>query len=382
MTVFDSMEEGGHEQVAWCHDERSGLRAIVALHSTTLGPALGGVRMRAYADERHALADVLRLARGMTYKAAVAGLDLGGGKAVILDQPSPTDRRSRLRAYGRFVHGLAGRYITAEDVGTTQADMDLIRQETPHVTGVSVALGGSGDPSPFTALGVAHAMGSLAQACWGHSSLEGRHVVVVGVGKVGGALVAELVAVGARVSVADVDPAKVRSAAELHGARPLPVEDALAEPCDILAPCALGGVLDERVIARLACLAVCGSANNQLAGPNDGRRLADAGVLYVPDYVASAGGIINIAGELAPGGYDRDRAVARVGAVGSTTAEVLARARAGGITPVEAADRMAEARIAGGHRAEEPVARPTLSTTEPVAEVAPTGTGAWLRGWN
>lgn len=229
--------------------------------------------------------------------------------------------------------------------------MDLIRRETPYVTGVSEALGGSGDPSPFTALGVAHAMVALARTCWGDDSLEGRHVVVVGVGKVGGALVGELVAAGARVSVADVDAEKVRAAVDRHGVRPLPVERALAEPCDILAPCALGEVLDHRTIARLACAAVCGSANNQLAGPNDGHRLADAGVLYVPDYVASAGGIINIAGELAPGGYDRDWALTQVGAIRATTAEVLAQAQALGITPVDAADRLAEARLAAASAA-------------------------------
>ncbi len=346
MTVFGSMEEDGHEQVVWCRDERSGLRAIVAIHSTALGPALGGTRMLAYPDENQALADVLRLARGMTYKAALAGLDLGGGKAVIVDSPAPADRQARLQAYGRFIQGLGGRYITAEDVGTTQADMDRIRQETAHVTGVSEVLGGSGDPSPFTALGVVHAMGALAQTCWGHPSLQGRHIVVVGVGKVGGALVSELVAAGARVSVADVDPSRVRIAVERHGVRPLPVGEAMAEPCDILAPCALGAVLDERSIPRLNCSAVCGSANNQLAQPGDARRLADAGVLYVPDYVASAGGIVNIAGELAPGGYDREAARRRVRAIGATTIAVLAEAQARGITPLSAADRLAEARIA------------------------------------
>ncbi len=346
MAVFDLMEEGGHEQVVWCRDQRSGLRAIVAIHSTALGPALGGTRMRAYADEQRALVDVLRLARGMTYKAALAGLDLGGGKAVIVDSPAPAERQARLQAYGRFIDGLGGRYITAEDVGTTQADMDLIRQETAHVTGVSEVLGGSGDPSPFTALGVVHAMGALAQTCWDHPSLEGRHIVVVGVGKVGGALVGELVAAGARVSVADVDPANVQMAVERHGARSLAVDEAMAEPCDILSPCALGAVLDESTIDRLACSAVCGSANNQLARPDDAHRMADAGVLYVPDYVASAGGIINIATELAPGGYDREAAARRVGAIGPTTRAVLADAQALGITPVEAADRRAEARIA------------------------------------
>jgi glutamate dehydrogenase/leucine dehydrogenase len=346
VTVFDALDDGGHEQVVWCRDERSGLRAIIAVHSTVLGPALGGTRMRTYASDGDALHDVLRLARGMTYKAALAGIDLGGGKAVILGDPPPGQREPRLRAYGRFVDSLGGRYITAEDVGTTQADMDLVREETRYVTGVSTALGGSGDPSPLTALGVVHAMSAVAGARWGEPDLGARHVMVVGVGKVGSALVGELVARGARVSVADVDVDRVRAAVDRYGARPVPVGDALGEPCDILAPCALGGVLDASTIARLSCAAVCGSANNQLAEPEDAERLADAGVLYVPDYVASAGGIINIVGELQPGGYDRDRAVEAVRAVGTTTTRVLALAEEDGITPVAAANRLAEARLA------------------------------------
>jgi glutamate dehydrogenase/leucine dehydrogenase len=346
VTVFDVLEGGGHEQVVWCRDERSGLRAIIAVHSTVLGPSLGGTRMRTYASEGDALHDVLRLARGMTYKAALAGLDLGGGKAVILGDPLPGQREPRLRAYGRFVDSLGGRYITAEDVGTTQADMDLVRQETRYVTGVSEALGGSGDPSPFTALGVVHAMSAVAAARWGDPGLGGLHVMVVGVGKVGSALVGELAARGARVSVADANLDRVGAAVDLYEARPVAVEAALGEPCDILAPCALGGVLDTHSIARLACAAVCGSANNQLAEREDAECLADAGILYVPDYVASAGGIINIAGELQPDGYDRGHAVEAVRSVGTNTARVLALAEEEGITPVAAADRLAEARLA------------------------------------
>ena len=343
--MFDQLADGGHEKVVWGHDEKVGLRAIIAIHSTALGPALGGVRLRPYPDEQTALVDVLRLARGMTYKAAAAGLDLGGGKAVILGNPGVHEREGLLRSYGRLVDSLGGRYITAEDVGTGQADMDVIRTETPHVTGVSEHLGGSGDPSPATALGVLYAIRAVAQALWDEPSIEGRHVVVLGVGKVGSALVGHLVAGGAKVSVADVDQVRVRAMVDGFGATPLDVGDVLVQPCDILAPCALGAVLNSTTISRLRARAICGSANNQLADPADAVRLADAQVLYAPDYVVSAGGIINIAEELRPGGYDRARARAAVAAVGRTTARVLSDAASNGITSLEAADRMAETRL-------------------------------------
>jgi valine dehydrogenase (NAD+) len=341
--VLHALEEGAYEQLVWCHDGRTGLRAIIAIHSTALGPALGGTRFYPYPDEQAALVDVLRLARGMTYKAALAGLDLGGGKAVILGDPHRLRSEALLTVYGRFVNSLSGRYVTAEDVGTTQADMDVIRGQTSYVTGVSESLGGSGDPSPATALGLASAMGAVSEHLWGTGSLEGRHVVVVGVGKVGSALVGHLVAAGTKVSVADIDHAKVRAMTARHGAAAVSTDDALTLECDVLAPCALGGVLDASTIPRLRCRAVCGSANNQLAGPDDARRLADAGIVYAPDYVVNAGGVINLADELR--GYDRARARAGVAAIGQTTAGVLAAAQAEGTTTVEAADRLAEARL-------------------------------------
>ena len=341
--VLHAMEEGAYEQVVWCHDAGTGLRAIIAIHSSALGPALGGTRFYPYPDEGAALVDVLRLARGMTYKAALAGLDLGGGKAVILGDPGHLRSDALLSTYGRFVNSLSGRYVTAEDVGTTQADMDVIRRETSYVTGVSESLGGSGDPSPATALGLAFAMEAVAEHLWGTGSLEGRHLVVVGVGKVGSALVAHLVAAGAKVSVADVDPAKVRAMTARHGVAAVSTDDALTLECDVLAPCALGGVLDASTIPRLRCRAVCGSANNQLAEPEDARRLADAGIVYAPDYVVNAGGVINLADELR--GYDQSRASAGVAAIGRTTTKVLAAAEADGTTTVATADRLAEARI-------------------------------------
>jgi glutamate dehydrogenase/leucine dehydrogenase len=345
VNVFDRIEADGYEQVVYCHDRPSGLKAIVAIHSTTLGPALGGTRFYPYATEQQALEDALRLAKGMTYKAAVAGLDLGGGKAVILGDPGSDKTEALLRAYARFVDGLSGRYVTAEDVGTTQADMDLIRRETRHVTGVSIELGGSGDPSAATAYGVWWAMKAVAQHLWGDSSLTGRHVVVSGVGKVGTSLVRHLVEERVRVTVADVVPAAVQRVVDQFGAEPADVATAHAVPCDFFSPCALGGVLDPTRIPELRCAAVVGSANNQLADPSCTKVLRDAEVLYAPDYVVNAGGVINIAEELSSSGYHQERAYAAVRRIFDTTAAILAAAEAEGITTAEAADRVAERRM-------------------------------------
>ena len=338
----------GFERVVHGSDPGTGLDAVVAIHSTVLGPSLGGTRFHAYASGEEALTDVLRLARGMTSKAAVAGLDLGGGKAVIVGDPAVRRTDELVLAYGRLVDALGGSYLTAEDVGTTQADMDLIRSVTPHVTGVSESLGGSGDPSPATAVGVVHALEALAAHRFGASSLDGVHVAVSGVGKVGSALVGHLVEAGARVTVADVDEARVEALVDALGVGVASPERIHATPCDVLSPCALGGVLNARTIGELRCAAVCGSANNQLLEPADGDRLAAAGVLYVPDYVVNAGGIINIAEEVH--GYDPVRAAARIAAIGPTTTEVLRMAEADGTTPVEAADRLAQRRLAAGPR--------------------------------
>jgi glutamate dehydrogenase/leucine dehydrogenase len=355
-TVFETMDSvdgrpgaGDFEQVAFCHHRPSGLRAIVAIHSTVLGPALGGTRFWPYETEAEAITDVCRLARGMTYKHAAAGLDQGGGKAVIWGDPGQDRSEALIRAYGRFVHGLAGRYLTAEDVGTTQADMDLIRRETPHVTGVSPSLGGSGDPSPATAWGVLWAIRAAAGVRWGSTDLAGRHVTVSGVGKVGRALVDHLVDEGATVTVADIREDAVRAVIDDHpeARQRLHVVDAgqaHGVECDVFAPCALGSVLDETTIPELRCEVVAGAANNQLAGPEDDQRLVERDILYVPDYVANAGGVINIAEEAA--GYDRDRAWGRVAGIHDTVLAVLELARRQRIAPGAAADRHAEARIA------------------------------------
>jgi len=343
--VFDRIGGDDHEQVVFCHDRATGLRAIIAIHSTHLGPALGGTRFYPYATEDDAVVDVLRLARAMTYKAAVAGLDLGGGKAVIIGDPTTTRTDALIRAYGRHVDALGGRYLTAEDVGTAQADMDLIRAETPSVTGMSESLGGSGDPSAPTAYGLTWAMKAVARHLWGDQSLAGRHVVVSGVGKVGGHLVALLGAERARVTVADINAAAVAGAVTDHGARAVLVGDAHRVECDIFSPCAMGAVLDATTIAELGCAAVVGSANNQLADADCAALLAKAGVTYATDYVVNAGGLINIADELAPGGYDRERAYAAVQKIFDTTSTLLATAETDAVSTVEAADHLAERRM-------------------------------------
>ncbi len=340
---FSIMVADGFELVAYGHDAATGLRTIVAVHSTVLGPGLGGTRFWPYEDEQAALVDVCRLARGMTYKHAAAGLDQGGGKAVILGDPAAVRTDELLLAYGHFVDGLGGRYITAEDVGTSQADMDLIRTVTAHVAGISVAHGGSGDPSPETALGLVWAMRAVAERLWGGPSLEGRHVCIDGVGKVGGALADLLHAEGARLSVADVRPSASQAVADRTGATIVPPDRAHALPCDIFSPCAMGGALSAATIPELASLAVVGSANNQLATAQDGQRIHDSGVLYAPDYIVNAGGVINVAQEKA--GYDRARAEERIRGIHDTLLRVLDLADAEGITTAAAADLLAERRI-------------------------------------
>ena len=343
MQVFDRVNGDAHEQVVFCHDRGAGLRAIVAIHSTRLGPSLGGTRFYPYPDEDAALEDVLRLSKGMTYKSAAAGLDLGGGKAVILGDPATDKTEALLRAYARFIDGLGGRYVTAEDVGTTQADRDLIRRETRHVTGVSRSLGGSGDPSEATAYGVLHAMRAVARQLWGSTELKGKHITITGVGKVGYALCRHLVEERVRLTVADVNPASVERARHDFNAEAVDADRSHAVACDLWSPCALGGALNSSTIPELQCEAVVGSANNQLADASGPKAMQDAGVLYAPDYIVNAGGVINIAEELR--GYHRERAYGQVRRIYDTTTAVLETAAAEGITTAEAADRLAERRI-------------------------------------
>jgi leucine dehydrogenase len=342
VTVFSELH-GEYEEVAFFHDASCGLRAIVAIHSTALGPALGGTRFYPFASEEDALRDVLRLARGMTYKAAAAGLDLGGGKAVILGDPRRDKSEELLRTYGRFIESLGGRYVTAEDVGTSREDMDVLRRETRWVTGVSKRLGGSDDPSPVTAWGVFQGLRACAEEAFRTSSLEGIHVVVQGVGKVGYHLVRHLIENGARVTVADVDVDAVGRAVNEFGVDTAEPAKAHAVECDVFAPCALGAVIRDDTIPELKCRVVAGAANNQLERPEHGDALADAGILYAPDFVINSGGLMNVADELI--GYDRERAMKKVEGIYRTLREVFQRARLERITPVEAATQLAEDRI-------------------------------------
>ncbi|MEY2423425.1 MAG: valine dehydrogenase [Acidimicrobiaceae bacterium] len=344
--LLDLAATHGAEHVAFAADEETGLRAIVAIHSTVLGPGLGGTRFYPFASEHDALVDVLRLAKGMTYKHAACGNDLGGAKAVIIGDPRTIRTDELIRAYGRLIDRLGGRYLTAEDVGTTQADMDLIRTVTPYVTGVSESLGGSGDPSPATAWGVYHALKAVAERLWGSATLEGRHVAISGIGKVGSALARHLAAAGCELTLADVRRDVAAALADELGARTIDPDAIHQVECDVLSPCALGATINEVSIPALRCAAVCGCANNQLATEADGERLAAAGVLYAPDYVVNAGGVINIADELGSDGYHRDRAWKRVATIHDTVLRIFAIADEQGITPAAAADHLAEQRLA------------------------------------
>jgi leucine dehydrogenase len=343
--LLDVIAAHGAEQVAFAADEDTGLRAIIAIHSTALGPGMGGTRFYPFASERDALVDVLRLAKGMAYKHAVCGNDLGGAKAVIIGDPRTTRTEELIVEYAKFVDRLGGRYLTAEDVGTTQADMDLIHSVTPYATGTSESLGGSGDPSPATAWGVYHAMRAVAERLWGDASLEGRHVAIAGTGKVGSALARHLAEAGCQLTLADVRSDVAAALADELGARTVAPESIHQVECDVLSPCALGATLNEESIAALQCQAVCGCANNQLATEADGERLATSGVLYAPDYVVNAGGVINIADELGPSGYDRERAWKQVATIHDTVLRVFAVADESRITPAAAADHIAERRL-------------------------------------
>jgi leucine dehydrogenase len=327
------------------------LRALIGIHSTRLGPGIGGCRIRYYDSEADAVDDVTRLAQAMSYKAAVARLPHGGGKAVILAPADlarwPADQRATLfRAFGRFVDGLGGRYVTTEDSGTGAADMDVIRQSTKHVLGTSTDKGGSGDPSPFTALGVRRGIEAIAHQIFGKTDLKGMHVAVQGVGSVGAHLARELVQAGARITISDVDPERRRAVATELGADVVEVEQILEVACDVIAPCALGGAITEEVVPRIKARAVGGAANNQLRTPGVGQALYARGIFYAPDYVINGGGLINVAEEFA--GYDAARARQKTLAIYDTVADIIARSRREHEPPELIADRMAQEIIAAG----------------------------------
>jgi valine dehydrogenase (NAD+) len=342
--VFGSLD--GHEQVVFCRDDDSGLRAIIAIYSTALGPGLGGTRFFPYATEGEALHDVLNLSKAMAYKAALAGLDLGGGKAVIIGDPHTDKSEALLRAYGRFVQSLGGRYLTACDVGTYSEDMDVVARECDFVTGRTIEHGGAGDSSVLTAVGVYQGMRAAAEAAWGEPSLSGRRVGIAGVGKVGHHLVGLLLGDGADVVVTDVyQPAIERVQSEHLGVQVLPDADTLAlSDIDVYSPCAMGEAIDDHLAEHIKARVICGAANNQLADDRLAATLADRGVLYAPDFCVNAGGLIQVADELE--GFSFDRAKAKAMRIYDTTRAVFAEAKATDVTPTEAAERIAERRMA------------------------------------
>jgi len=348
--VFEAIGTETHEEVLFGADLASGLRTIIAIHDTSLGPALGGTRFYPYANEDAALRDVLRLAKGMTLKSAAAGLDFGGGKAVIVGDPATLWSKGLIRAYGREVNTLGGRYVTAEDVGTTVEDMVLVSKETPYVSGLPFDLGGSGDPSPATARGVMAALRAIGERLWGTGDLEGRRVAVQGIGKVGMDLVRRLTEVGAETIVADPNTAAVEFATEAYGSTSVALDDIYDVNCDVFSPCALGATLNEETIPRLRCAAIAGSANNQLAVDWDMDAITDRGILYAPDFVVNAGGVINIAVEA--DGYSPERSAVMVDRIYDNLAAVFETADSEGVNPNEAGLRFAARRIeeAGSRR--------------------------------
>ena len=336
---------GRHEQVVFCHDAPSGLRAIIAIYSTALGPSLGGTRFYPYQSEGAALADVLNLSRAMAYKNSMAGLDHGGGKAVIIGDPLRLKSEALLRAYGRFVQSLSGRYITACDVGTSSEDMDIVARECRHVTGRTLRGGGAGDSSLLTAFGVFQGMRATAEHVWGTDSLEGRRVGVEGVGKVGHRLVEHLVEAGAQVSICDVSADAVDKVRARHPGVEVAAdrESLAASAIDVFSPCALGGAVNDANIPLLQARIICGGANNQLAHPGIEKVLADRGIVYAPDYVVNSGGVIQVADEI--GGFSFERAQARAAQIFDITKRILVIADDEGVPPAVAADRLAERRI-------------------------------------
>jgi leucine dehydrogenase len=339
--LFALLGEYAHEQVSFYFDPASGYRGIIAIHDTRLGPALGGTRFWKYHDDREALVDALRLSRGMTYKAAVAGLNLGGGKAVIIGNHKTTRREPIFRAHGRHVQSLNGRYITAEDVGTSTADMEFIRAETEHVTGL---LGKSGDPSPVTAYGVYCGMKACAQVRYGSDSLAGKTVLVQGCGHVGYFLCKLLFEEGANLIVTDIDPKRVKAVAQDFKATAVKIDEIYSQPADIFAPCALGAIVNDDTLKRLKVDIIAGAANNQLAEDRHGRQVEAQGMLYAPDYVINGGGLINVNAELH--GWSLERARNKAGEIYDTILRVFDIAKEEGIPSYQAADRLAEQRIA------------------------------------
>ncbi len=339
--MFELIGEHSHEQVSLWSEPDIGYRGVVAIHNTTLGPALGGTRMWAYENDLEALIDVLRLSRGMTYKAAVAGLNLGGGKSVIVGDPNATDRADIFRAHGRHVQSMCGRYITAEDVGTSPSDMEYVREETEYVVGLA---GRSGDPSPVTALGVYRGMQACAKTRWGTDSLSGKTVTVQGVGHVGYYLCKHMHDEGASLVVTDIEPDRVKRVVDEFGAKAVGADDIYGVEADIFAPCALGAVVNDETLPALKVEIVAGAANNVLDEERHGDALHERGILYAPDYAVNAGGLINVNAEVE--GWDLDRSHKKASEIYDTILKIVQIADDKGIPTYRAADRLAEDRIA------------------------------------
>jgi leucine dehydrogenase len=340
MEIFEQIAEHGHEQVVLCHEPSCGYKGIIAIHDTTLGPALGGTRFWSYSSDEEAIIDALRLAQGMTYKAAVAGLNLGGGKSVIIGDNRTTRREEIFRAHGRFVESLGGRYITAEDVGTSVADMDYVNMETEHVTGLS---GTSGDPSPVTAFGVYRGIKAAAMEKFGSDDLKGIRVTVQGVGHVGYYLCQYLAGEGAELIVTDIDAERIRRVEQEFGATSVSPAEIYGVEADVYAPSALGATVNDDTVGRLKVQIVAGAANNVLAEPRHGDDLHGRGILYAPDYVINGGGLINVYGEL--NGWSAERSMRKAGEIYATLIDIFELARENGIPTYQAADRLAERRI-------------------------------------
>ena len=343
-SYLEYMEKHGHEQLVLFADEGVGLRGAIAIHDTTLGPAVGGLRIWPHESEAIGLLDVLRLSEAMTYKSAAAGLDLGGGKAIVIGDPVTCKTEGLLRAVGRQVESLGGRYITVEDVGSSPADMERIRKETDHVTGLSSEMGGSGDPAPMTSYGVYQAMLACAQRLWSSDDLNGSRIVIQGLGKVGSALLPYLKSEGAVLFGTDLDQSRLERAEKQFGLTPVRADQVFTQECDFLVPCALGGAINDETVPSISARVVCGAANNQLLEPRHAADLAAKDVLYAPDYIVNAGGVINLSYEVGRP-YSAEAARRKTGQIYHTLNEVFARADRNGTTTVEAADSMARARI-------------------------------------
>ncbi len=343
--VIVQMALNNHEQVLFCNDNDTGLKAIIAIHNTVLGPSLGGTRMWAYKNEMEALEDVLRLSRGMTYKSSLAGLNLGGGKAVIIGDSKTQKNEALMRRFGKFVNSLSGKYITAEDVGVNTKDMEYIKMETDFVTGLPESMGGCGDPSPVTAQGVYFAMKASAKEKWGNDSLSGKKIVVQGIGNVGENLVKYITKEGAKVYINDINEDRLEALAKETGAEVISADVLYDWNMDIYAPCALGATVNSETLNRLKCSIICGAANNQLADENvHGKIIMDKGILYAPDFVVNAGGIITVCMEYE--GYKRERALAQCEKIYDTTLNIFKSSKEQNIPTYMAANRVAEKRIA------------------------------------